>query len=690
MAQLTPLQQLAEQHRVGITFKGWDGTPQTVSDATLVAVLTALGVSCSNDDDVAASLRAVELAPWLRTLPAAVVVRKGDPTAVPVNVPSGTKPAVHIVLEDGSQRSLTVGKPRKQDVDGKSVSRFTVDVPLDLPLGWHTLVASAGPTESSCALVVTPRKLSTADRLTRTWGLMAQLYSVRSRSSWGVGDLGDLARLSEISADKGAGFVLINPLHAAQPKPPVEASPYLPSTRRFFNPIYLRVENIAEFSDLPGAAGNTVRDLAAGFEDANQNADVIDRDTSYAAKLQALELVFAVTREPEREGAFQRFRMEAGPGLENFALWSALAEKLPEGAPEWGDPEFLEAQRMQLTHRIEFHAWLQWLCDEQLEAVQRAAVGAGMNIGIMHDLAVGVHPAGADAWTLRDVLASGISVGAPPDMFNQQGQDWAQPPWHPERLAESGYAAYRDMLRTILRHAGGIRIDHILGLFRLWWIPQNLMPGDGAYVYYDHEALIGILALEAERADAVVVGEDLGVFEPGVQEYLAERGVLGTSILWFEYDDDAPRPAEQYRTACLTTVTTHDLPPSAGYLAGRHVELRERLGLLGRSVEEEKAADREAQEQVLSLVRSTTGTEPTTVQETVEAMHSFIALTPSVLLGVALTDAVGEERTQNQPGTTAEQYPNWQVPLAGPGGVVLVEDLPGLARFDALVRAIRR
>ncbi|KRF08737.1 4-alpha-glucanotransferase [Arthrobacter sp. Soil782] len=690
MAQLTPLQQLAEQHRVGIDFKGWDGTPQTVSDETLIAVLTALGVPCATNDDVAASLRAAERAPWLRRLPPAVVIRDGDATTVPVTVPAGTTPSIHVLLEDGTERTLPAGSARTREVNGTEVSRFTVEIPLDLPLGWHTLTVRFESGTADCTLVVTPRKLTTADSLTRTWGLMAQLYSVRSRSSWGIGDLDDLARLAEISADKGAGFVLINPLHAAQPKPPVEASPYLPTTRRFFNPIYLRVENVVEFEDLPEAQAHTIRDLAAEFRAANENADIIDRDPSYAAKLQALELVFTVPRQPQREEAFQRFRSEAGPGLENFALWSALAETLPEGAAEWSDPEFLEEQRTELEDRIEFHAWLQWLCDEQLEAVQQAAMEAGMNLGIMHDLAVGVHPAGADAWTLRDVLASGISVGAPPDMFNQQGQDWAQPPWHPERLAESGYAAYRDMLRTILRHAGGIRIDHILGLFRLWWIPQGSMPGDGAYVYYDHEALIGILALEAERAGAVVVGEDLGAFEPGVQEYLAERGVLGTSILWFEYDDDEPRPAEQYRTACLTTVTTHDLPPSAGYLAGRHVELREQLGLLGRPVEEEKSADRQAQERVLALVRSTTGSVPATVQETVEAMHSFIAQTPSVLLGVALTDAVGEERTQNQPGTTAEQYPNWQVPLAGPAGVVLVEDLPDLERFDELVRALQR
>ncbi len=688
MAELTPLAQLAEKHHIGTTFKGWDGTPQTVSDATLIAVLTALGVPCADDDDVASSLRAAEAAPWLSTLPAAVVIRQGDPTTVAVNVEPGAAPSLRLELEDGNHLPLTPEAAQEKEVADKTISRFEVKIPLDLPLGWHTLLANDGSTDSSCTVVVTPRKLSTADRLSRTWGLMAQLYSVRSRSSWGIGDLDDLARLAEISADKGAGFVLINPLHAAQPKPPVEASPYLPSTRRFFNPIYLRVENIPEFKKLTDTDSDTVRELASRFKDANQNAEVIERDPSYAAKLEALERLFAVRRTPEREDSFRQFRKEAGPGLENFALWSALAEILPEGAPQWDAPEFLEAQRSNLADRIEFHAWLQWLCDQQLEEAQRAAINAGMNLGIMHDLAVGVHPAGADAWTLRDVLASGISVGAPPDMFNQQGQDWAQPPWHPERLAESGYAPYRDMLRTILRHAGGIRIDHILGLFRLWWIPQGSMPGDGAYVYYDHKALIGILALEAERAGAVVVGEDLGVFEPGVQEYLAERGVLGTSILWFEYDDDEPRPAEQYRTACLTTVTTHDLPPTAGYLAHRHVELREQLGLLSRPVQEEKAADRETQEQVLSLVRSTTGTAPATVQETVEAMHSFIARTPSVLLGVALTDAVGEERTQNQPGTTAEQYPNWQVPLAGPDGVVLVEDLPKLARFDALVRAI--
>ena len=313
-----------------------------------------------------------------------------------------------------------------------------------------------------------------------------------------------------------------------------------------------------------------------------------------------------------------------------------------------------------------------------------------MAIGVVHDLAVGVKPGGADAWTLAGVLARGVTVGAPPDMFNQQGQNWSQPPWHPGRLAESGYAAYRDMLRTVLRHAGGIRVDHILGLFRLWWIPEGSGPEHGTYVYYDHEALIGILALEAQRAGAVVIGEDLGVFEPWVRDYLAERGILGTSILWFEHDADGPIPPEHYREQCLTSVNTHDLPPTAGYLAGEHVTLRESLGLLRRPVGEERAEAAAEQEAVLGQVRARGllgDTDGTDVRSTVEALYAYTALAPSVLLGVALVDAVGETRTQNQPGTSTE-YPNWRIPLAGPEGAVLIDDLPDNERFRSLLGTV--
>ena len=261
-----------------------------------------------------------------------------------------------------------------------------------------------------------------------------------------------------------------------------------------------------------------------------------------------------------------------------------------------------------------------------------------------------------------------------------------------QRLAEAGYTPYRDMLRTILRHAGGVRVDHILGLFRLWWIPDGNPPSGGAYVRYDHNALIGILALEAQRAGAVVIGEDLGVFEPIVQDTLRDRGILGTSILWFEHGPYAPIPPEDYRRLCLTAVTTHDLPPTLGYLAGDHIALRSALGLLETGKEAERARDARDRDAVLKLAvdRGLLLDDAELVDRTtVEALYRLIARSPSILLSVALVDAVGERRIQNQPGTTGDQYPNWRIPLADDtGDVVLVEDLVGHPRFTSLIEAL--
>ena len=707
------LRRLAAVHNVATTFKGWDGSEKQVSDATLRRVLAAMGLATATDEELQQSLADSADAVWQRPLPPTAVVRQGAPGTIPVHLPAGASATVRIRLEDGTDQDIEWPQEPEDEAEirGTRMARTLLPLPEGMALGWHRLVLESGDHRAEAVLVVTPDRLGTADALLadRAWGVQAQLYSVRSSRSWGIGDLTDLADLAAVAgADYDAGFVLINPLHAAEPVPPIEPSPYLPTTRRFFNPLYIRVEAVPEYAYLDDVQRQAAEEAARSLYPANTSAAELDRDSSYAAKLKVLEDVYRVGRSPGRQRQFEAFTADAGQGLENFARWCALAEELKPGAPEWAEadgPEsdYVLAQLPRLQERIGFFKWLQWICDEQLEAVQRAARKAGMGIGVIHDLAVGVHPSGADAWMLRDVLTSGISVGAPPDMFNQQGQDWSQPPWHPRRLAESGYAAYRDMIRTILRHAGGIRVDHILGLFRLWWIPQDAAsPAEGAYVYYDHEALIGILALEAERAGAVVIGEDLGVFEPWVQDYLAERGVLGTSILWFEQTEDGPRAPEEYRVGALTSVNTHDLPPTAGYLAGEHVNLREELGLLNRPVEEERAADSEAQEAVLEALRrrgllpepapgQVAGQlEGDTARQAVEALHGFILQTPSVLLGVALADLVGEKKTQNQPGT-ADEYPNWRIPLSGPDGkAVLLDDLPKNERFRSLAALMQK
>lgn len=697
------LQQLADAHGVETSFQGWDGLPHSVSEGTLIKVLAALGVEARTDEQIRAALAEAELAPWRRMLPPAVVIQEGEPAQVPVHAPDGTDVSLAVTLEDGSgTRDAVRQKARLAavNVDGVPTARTIFALPQDLPLGWHTLHAEAGSATATATVVVTPRRLGTAGQLEerRGWGLATQLYSVRSRRSWGIGDFSDLADLAAISGARGADYVLVNPLHAAEPVPPVQPSPYSPSTRRFFNPLYIRIEDIPELAYLKPRRRAAVEKLREEVAALNRDGERLDRDAVYAAKLQALEMLYHARRSPARQSAFEAFCRESGQGLEDFALWSAIREDIPADDPRWNDPGFAlgsreaEALRGKLADRIGFHRWLQWICDEQLENAQREALRGGMRLGVVHDLAVGVDHSSADAWTLRSVLAAGISVGCPPDMYNQQGQDWGQPPWHPARLAEAGYLPFRNMLTTVLRHAGGIRVDHILGLFRLWWIPAGNAPGDGAYVRYDHEALIGILALEAHRAGAVVIGEDLGTFEPWVRDYLAARGILGTSILWFEYDGESPLAPEKYRTQALASVNTHDLPPTAGYLAGDHVGLRSRLGLLERSEAEERAEHEASLEKMFALLRERGYLAGEASEErTIEALHLLLSQTPSALLGVALVDAVGERRVQNQPGTTGEVYPNWQVPLGGSDGKpVLLDDLPANPRFNALLATVDR
>lgn len=697
-----PLLRLAAAYGVVPDYWGFDGTHKLVTARTLVAVLDALGVDASSPERIDVSLAHVKDAPWRRGLPPVVVTRQGRHVHVPVHVQHGDDVDVWLELDPeagGGRREVTQAdvyvEPRT--VDGRLIGQATFTLDAELPLGWHVLVASGPSIEARCPVVVTPHRVELPAALQdgRAWGFMAQLYSVRSRASWGVGDLGDLAELGWLAGRRcGADFLLINPLHAAEPVAPLTPSPYLPTTRRFVNPLYIRVEDIRETAYLSSADRALIEWAAETVLPLDEDPGPIDRDAAWTAKRTALEVVHAAPRSAAREAAFVEFRREMGAGLEDFALWCALAERYAgeEWPAEASDPSsaFVGAARVELADRIEFHCWLQWVADDQLATAQRSAREGGMEIGIMHDLAVGVHPEGADVWALGDVLAAGATVGAPPDMYNQQGQNWSQPPWRPDALARAGYVPYRDMLRTVLRHAGAIRIDHVIGLFRLWWIPTGAGADQGAYVTYDHEALIGILCLEAHRAGAIVIGEDLGVFEPWVRDYLTERGVLGTSVLWFERTATGdPLPPEHYRRLALASVTTHDLPPTAGYLAEEHVAIRERLGLLTEPVPVVRQAARAEREAMLRLVREKglLGENPSE-REVVEALHRLVLATPSVLVGVSLADAVGERRAQNQPGTDQE-YPNWKVPLADGGGqVVLVEDLVGNARLRSLAAVL--
>ncbi|ORA84883.1 4-alpha-glucanotransferase [Mycobacterium malmoense] len=712
MTELAPsLVELARRFGVATEYEDWTGRRVLVPEATLVTVLAALDVTAGTEQQRNAALTAQLRTYWARPMPATIVGRTGEQTRFWVHVTHGDPAEVWLQLEDGTAR----GGVRQVDnftppfdLDGRWVGEASFVLPADLPLGYHRVHLRSGDSQTSTALIVTPDWLGLPERLgaRRAWGLAAQLYSVRSRQSWGVGDLTDLTDLAVWSASRhGADYILVNPLHAAAPTIPMEPSPYLPTSRRFVNPLYLRVEAIPEFADL--AKRGRVRRLRSEVQQRTGRLDTIDRDSAWAAKRAALKLLHRVPRSAGRELAYAAFRDRSGRALDDFATWCALADEYGGDWHRW--PESLQhpdaagvagfAERN--SDAVDFHRWLQWQLDDQLASAQSQATRAGMSLGIMGDLAVGVHPNGADAWALQDVLAPSVTAGAPPDEFNQLGQDWSQPPWRPDRLDEQEYRPFRALIRATLRHVGGIRIDHIIGLFRLWWIPKGAPPTEGTYVRYDHEAMIGIVALEAHRAGALVVGEDLGTVEPWVRDYLLLRGVLGTSILWFELDRDGnggplnPLPAERWREYCLSSVTTHDLPPTAGYLAGDHVRLRESLGLLTRPVEEELESDRAelaawmAELRRVGLLDDGYSAHEQDPELIVLALYRYLGRTPSRLLGVALTDAVGDRRTQNQPGTT-DEYPNWRVPLTGPDGrPMTLEDVFTDRRAATLAEAVR-
>jgi 4-alpha-glucanotransferase len=699
------LRQLAAHCGVATEFWDWQGRHVDVSDETVIAVLSALGIDAGTPEQAIAGLHDRWHEPWTRMLPACVVTRQASGQTFWVHVSHGDWIHVWIDLETGGVRRDLLQVDNwwpAREVGGRLIGEASYRIPDDLPLGYHTVRARSSDREAATSLIITPAWVGFPERMgaRRSWGLATQLYSVRSAQSWGIGDLTDLTDLAVwVAAEHDAGFVLVNPLHAAEPAPPMEPSPYLPTSRRFANPIYLRIERIPEYAQLDEDQRAQVDELRRQVHEKLDSVDGIDRDTAWSAKRAALEAVYGVPLSAGREVAFRAYQHREGDGLVDFATWCALADV---HGPDWRRwPESLrhparpDVGRFRAEHNecVQFHMWLQWVLDEQLDAAQAAAVRAGMVLGIMHDLAVGVNPAGADAWSLQDVLAQQISVGAPPDAFNQLGQDWQQPPWRPDQLAELAYAPFRSIVSTVLRHSGGVRVDHIIGLFRLWWIPSGMPATAGTYVTYDHEALVGILALEAHRARVVIVGEDVGTVEPWVRTYLRERGVLGTSILWFEFDyhgDGAPLAPERWREYCLASVTTHDLPPTAGYLAGDHVRLRESLGVLTRSVDEELTADAVNRDAWLAALHDREALAPDAdVQATVAALHRLLTWTPARLICVALTDAVGDRRTQNQPGTI-DEYPNWRVPLAGPDGKpMLLEDVFRSRRAAALMETVR-
>jgi 4-alpha-glucanotransferase len=562
------------------------------------------------------------------------------------------------VLRPG--QALPLEQPAELRLEDGTALRVDAALPPDLPLGYHELCALDGG--ATVRVIVSPgRCYLPADW--HTWGWAVQLYALRSAESWGMGDLGDLRRLAQWSAtDLGAGILLINPLHAVTPVIPQQPSPYFPSSRGFRNVLYLRVEEV------PGAAeeGLELEPLVAAGRALNRERD-IDRDAVFRLKMQALgRLWLRFGGDPD----FDRYRREHGEALQQFAIFCALAEHYGRGWQAW-PAEFRHPNASAVARfaaeradHVRFHQWLQWLLDAQLA---RAAA----ELPVMQDLPIGVDPNGADAWAWQDVLAADVTVGAPPDKYNTLGQDWGLPPFIPHKLRAAAYEPFRQTIRATLRHAGGLRIDHVMGLFRLYWIPQGMDPSYGAYVRYAADELLAIITLESQRARAVVVGEDLGTVEEGVQERLAAHRLLSYRLLWFETD-----PPARYPELALAAVTTHDLPTIAGLWSGADLRTQQRLGL-----RPNEAGLREIAERLRAMTGLPEGAQ---VHEVIVRAHQLLAEAPSVVVTATLEDALAVEERPNMPSTTAE-WPNWSLALPASLG-----DLETQALTRAVADTLRR
>jgi 4-alpha-glucanotransferase len=529
-------------------------------------------------------------------------------------------------------RFAKAGARLRQEVRLEDGSRLPAGRPL--PLGYHEL--------GEALLVASPRTCVLPPD--RRWGFSAQLPSVRSTSSWGFGDLADLRRLGSWSRRLGAELLLLNPLHAPAPGLPQEPSPYYPSSRRFRNPLYIRVEEV------PGAAlaGRRLESLATAGRSLNR-ARKLDRDAVYALKIEALELLWQGF---EGDRAFERYRAVQGGALEDFATWCTLVERHGRSWREWPPglrhPGSAEVARFRAENlsRVRFHEWLQWLLEAQLRR-------AGASIPLIADLAVGFDPGGADAWLHQDALADGFRIGAPPDRFVPQGQDWGLPPFDPWKLRAQAYRPFIETVRAGFAQAGGLRIDHVLGLFRLWWVPVGGEPGDGAYVRYPTSELLDIVALESARAGAYVIGEDLGTVEPYMRRELRRRNILGCRVFWFE-----SRPPARYPEASLASLTTHDLPTLAGVWTGADSAHLRELGQEGFEAEEQRQREH---------VARIAGIEPQAeLAAAARGLYAALAASPSRCLTVSLEDALGVAERPNHPGTTPDVWPNWSLALPCP------------------------
>ena len=697
------LDQLARQRGIGDAYHNYRGELLHISRDTKTAILAAMGCSTSDAAAIERELHELETGRLRSLLPPVAVVhphRKGVTLAVPADSLERDLDW-RVAVEGGEEvrgrgRAADLPELERREVDGRWQTRRELTLPGELPHGYHTLhVALDGGASASCALVVAPLPCHEPGVLHdggRLWGVAVQLYTLRSEQNWGIGDFSDLAAVVRTCAGQGAAFIGLNPLHSLFPGNPWQFSPYSASSRHFLNVLYIAVDRVAEFAHCAEAqASVNAADFQAELARL-RSTPCVDYPGVAQAKLRILRLLHGQFRRDKalhassRAAQFQAYLAERGESLRRHALHDAIDQHMRsiDGNRYWGWPTWPEELRdpthpgvhaFEQSHAesVEFHAWLQWLADEQLGAAQSLGRQLGMPIGLYGDYAVGVNPSGSETWSDQALYRMGAGVGAPPDALALKGQDWGIPPQDPNVLMAEQYLPFRNLIAANMRHFGALRLDHVMALFRQWWVPAGRGSNDGGYVHYPLDDLMSVLALESERHDCLVVGEDLGTVPPEMSHAMNDRTVYSYRVLLFEKRPDGSFMAPgEYPRRAIATVTTHDLPTLRGYWSGGDIDLRQRLSLYPdeetrQHVADERVRDRHA----LLAALEANGLQPAGASAAPDgytdalshAIHVYLARTAAALVVLQAEDIIGMPDPVNVPGTN-EEHANWQRKMA--------------------------
>lgn len=705
------LLQLARRMSIETRYVNATGKRVVIPPDVISSVLATMQCEVAGEAQAEAKLKEIEAAESLRRLPPVLVVREDkQPIRIPINgTHSDTNLHWRVVLENGTTAlEGTIRTARSTNASSKNSARKKpvrrLRLSQRLPLGYHRCEVE----DSVMPLIVTPPRCwlpSALQKGERIWGLAVQLYLLKSAHNWGIGDFSDLGALIDLAARSGASVIGLNPLHAMFLDAPENASPYSPASR-----LYLNVLNI-DVSAIPEFASSTAAQTLIGTSEFSQElakvraATAVDYQSVKKLKWDALRAMFSHFRSngsDERRKAFAKFVFESGSPLTPFCVFQAIRMKLANEdfslsdwrawPDEFRRPDSTGVERFAAEHadEIEFLLWTQWIADSQLSNAAKRADSEGMVVGLYRDLAVGSDARGAESWVQQDTVIESAHVGVPPDLWNPAGQDWGLPPFDPRKLRERGYQDYIQLIRANMRHAGALRIDHVLGLQHLYWIPRGNKPSQGAYVTYPFDDLAGILALESWRNECLVIGEDLGTVPAGFRERLAEYRILSYRVLYFEREenDGAFILPEHYPQLSIATVGSHDLPTLRGWWALDDIELRKRHDLYPdlRVAESHKKQRAEEKALLLAALRKE-GFEPSEDANNPSlclAVHGYLARCKAAIAMLQVENLTGEVSQVNLPATNFER-PNWRRRLSIP-----VEQLATNKEIQATFDMMRR